>query len=371
MNPPSASPATLLIVEDNPVVRFGVAHLLRAAGFDVLEAGDGGEGLRLAAERRPDLVLMDVLLPDGNGVDFCRAIKRAGAEGGPLVVLLSSIDISPAQQAGGLEAGADGYIARPVENRELLARVQAMLRLRAAEEALRRGRDELEQRVAERTAELRALSLKLVEVQETERRFLARELHDDFGQRLTGAKMVLEMALRECGNPAAPGRAKVEEALGVIGELLAKVRQLSLDLRPQLLDDLGLVIALEWHLRRFEQQTGLPVQFKRGPLPGRPAPALETAAFRIAQEALTNVARHARARAATVRLWLADGRLAVQVEDNGAGFDAEAALAARASTGLAGMRERAVLLGGSFTLDSAPGAGTRLTAELPWAVTAS
>lgn len=364
-----ALPARILLVDDNPVVLFKVAHVLSGAGYTVIEARTGTEGLALARSERPDLILLDVRLPDINGIEVCRRLKASPETSRLFVVMLSEKETSAESQAGGLEAGADSYIARPIENRELIARIQAMLRIQQAEAALRLAQAELEQRVAERTAELsqanaalRAMSLRLVEVQEKERRFVAHELHDQLGQTLTGLKLVLEMSLK----PTNPSQAEsFAEALRLIDDLMERIRRLSVDLRPHMLDDLGLVPALEWHFRRFGKQTGIQVQLKRTATFSRlPAP-IETAAYRIVQEALTNVARHSGAKEAGVRLWADDERLRVQVEDRGKGFNAEQALAARNSTGLAGMRERAELLGGEFTLESSPGSGTLITVELP------
>lgn len=218
--------------------------------------------------------------------------------------------------------------------------------------------------VAAGREQLRALSLRLVEVQEAERRFVAHELHDEIGQVLTGLKLTLQRAGRAVTGSLDPTHA---EAIAIVDDLMQRVRQLSLDLRPQMLDDLGLLPALDWLFKRCFNQTGLRVQFKHTALSDRLAPALETAVFRIVQEALTNVARHAGVKEATVRLWHDEPNrtLGVQVQDTGAGFDVPRAFAARTSIGLAGMRERATLLGGQFTLDSAPGHGTRLTVELP------
>ncbi len=365
-------PAKILIVDDNPMVLFAMAHLLKAEGFEVREAKNGEECLALARAESPDLLLLDVMLPDINGVELCRRLKAAPETGQLFVVLLSSIEISSHSQIAGLEAGADGYITRPIENRELVARVQAMLRIRRAEAALRRAHDELEKRVAERTGELsqandtlKALSLRLVDVQEAERRFLARELHDEIGQTVTCLKLVLETALRP--EDAAP-RQGYDEALGLINDLIDKVRQLSLNLRPQMLDDLGLMTALEWHINRYQKQTGITVQFRHTPMPERLASRLETALYRIVQEALTNVARYAKVKEVTVRLWANAGRAGVQVEEAGAGFDVAAVQERRASSGVFGMRERAELLGGEFTLESSPGHGTCVTVELPMAL---
>nr|NIN99224.1 histidine kinase [Anaerolineae bacterium]NIQ82060.1 histidine kinase [Anaerolineae bacterium] len=201
-----------------------------------------------------------------------------------------------------------------------------------------------------------------VEVQEAERRYIARELHDEIGQLLTGLKLTLDMCVR---SPADEVGTNLDEAREVVNELITRGRELSLVLRPSMLDDLGLLHALLWHLERYTTQTGIRVSFKHTGLEGRFASEVETAAYRIVQEALTNVARHADVDEVTVRLWVDQDTLSVQIEDQGTGFEPEIALTASASSGLSGMQERAVLLGGHLTVESAPGAGTRLTAELP------
>lgn len=206
------------------------------------------------------------------------------------------------------------------------------------------------------------LSQRLVTIQEEERRYLARELHDEVGQILTGLKLILEMSLRL---PPEEGRANVQEAQKLVGELMSKVRQISLDLRPGMLDDLGLLPALLWYFERYTMQTQVQVRFIHRGLENRFATEVETAAYRIVQEALTNVARHAGVQEVYVNVWADAGILSVEIEDHGAGFDAAAALAANLSSGLAGMGERARLLGGGLTLESNVGDGTRVIAHLP------
>lgn len=361
--------AKLLVVDDNPVVLLAFSELLRSAGLNVLEARNGAQALQLARQHLPDLVLLDVVLPDINGVELCRQFKADPDLKSLFVVLLSSSETSTDSKVTGLEAGADGYIARPIENPELLARVQALLRIHQAETALRRAQVQLEARVEERTAELaranaalRAMSLRLVEVQEEERRAVARELHDEAGQILTGLKMAIDQALRDA---PATMHTRLNDAVELSNQLVGLVRNLSLKLRPQMLDDLGLLVALEWHFKRYTKQTGIAVDFRRTALPQRLPSRLESAIFRIAQEALTNVARHARVNTVIVRLWQDTERVGLQVADEGAGLDVEKALAAHNSTGLSSMKERAELLGGEFTLESKPGQGARLTVELP------
>ncbi len=209
---------------------------------------------------------------------------------------------------------------------------------------------------------LHSLSRQLLGVQEAERRHIARELHDEIGQSLTGLKLLLAMGARL---PSDAARVKMNESLTLVDTLMDKVHGLSLDLRPTMLDDLGLLPALLSHFERYTAQAGVCVTFEHNGLNRRFAPEVETAAYRIVQEALTNVARHAQVSQAAVRVWVDQSGLYVQIEDQGPGFDAEAVLAAHASSGLAGMRERAVLLGGELSVMSAPGTGTQVLAELP------
>ncbi len=211
---------------------------------------------------------------------------------------------------------------------------------------------------------LQALSTRLVEVQEAERRHIARELHDEIGQILTGLKLLIEAGTFT--HDVTRVHATLKEAQALVNELMNRVRNLSLGLRPTSLDDLGLVPALRWHFERYIAQTGVQVVFKHIGIEGRRfAPQVETTVYRVVQEALTNVARHANVDHVTVRLWADEETIEVQIEDLGSGFDPDAVLSGGTSGGLSGMYERVALLGGRLTVESRPGAGTRVTAEIP------
>jgi PAS domain S-box-containing protein len=247
-----------------------------------------------------------------------------------------------------------------------------------AEEALQRARSELEQRVRERTRELasanhslRRLSRQVLEVQETERRRIARELHDEIGQALTGVKMMLETAsLRNDarGPKEAAGIPPLFEERALIEDTLNRVRDLSLDLRPAMLDSLGLLPTLLWRFETYTRQTSIQVEFHHTRLDQRFAADIETGAYRIVQEALTNVARHAEVDVVRVQAKATKDKLRIFVIDEGRGFEANEAIAAGLSTGLASMRERATLLGGAFLVSSTPDAGTTIEVELPLSV---
>lgn len=208
------------------------------------------------------------------------------------------------------------------------------------------------------------LSHQLLTVQENERRHIARELHDEVGQILTGLKFLLDIS---ANLPAPKIKANLVKAQELVGDLMDRVDELSLNLRPAMLDDLGLLPTLLWHFERYSQQTSIEVKFNHRALEERRfAPEVETAAYRIVQEALTNVARYAQASEVMVQIWAREGTLALQIEDEGVGFDPDAPpLADETSSGLSGMRERAALLGGELAIESTPGIGTCVTAQLP------
>jgi PAS domain S-box-containing protein len=234
------------------------------------------------------------------------------------------------------------------------------VRVTAIRDLTERRRSEVLQR--EYTTRLQSLSRRLLEVQEQERAFLSRELHDEIGQILTG----LLFTLGACDRQDAEGlRQALRQARELVGDLAARVHDLSLRLRPTMLDDLGLLPALLWLLDRYTAQTQVRVCFTHRGLDRRFARQAETGAYRIVQEALTNVARHAGVAEASVEIVLDADTLRLHIEDRGTGFDPEAVLASGVCCGLAGMRQRAALLGGKLEITSRPGAGTQLSASWP------
>jgi signal transduction histidine kinase len=213
---------------------------------------------------------------------------------------------------------------------------------------------------------LQVLSRRLVEVQETERRHLARELHDELGQTLTLVQLNLQVVLQSPGTDALAPR--LTESLEAVARALEQVHDISLNLRPSILDDLGLEPALRWYTERQAALVGLQAGFHADRLDQRLDPVIETECFRVSQEALTNVVRHARAKTVTVELRKEEGQLHLRVRDDGIGFEVAATRekAVRgASLGLLSMEERAALAGGGLEFKSTPGQGTEVHAWFP------
>jgi PAS domain S-box-containing protein len=213
-------------------------------------------------------------------------------------------------------------------------------------------------------AELRNLAGRLQNVREEERAAIAREIHDELGQALTGIKMDLKWLERLLPLESVPARERLASVYSLIGNTVQSVRQLATSLRPGVLDDFGLVAALEWQAREFTTRTGIACDFTElsEELPLDPAHA--TALFRIFQETLTNVARHAEATQVNARLHYEHNNLHLQIHDNGKGISADEIKNSR-SLGLVGMRERALLLGGKFSIEGGPGMGTTIDVQIP------
>jgi signal transduction histidine kinase len=216
--------------------------------------------------------------------------------------------------------------------------------------------------LARRQSDLAALSARLMSAQEEERRKLSRELHDEFGQSLTAVNAHLWLIERHPPADAAGLSARTAEARALVSRTLSAMRELSQLLRPAVLDQFGLVPSLDDHLKAFAERHRIAVSFSADGLPDRLPPEVETALYRITQEALTNVARHAQAKRVRVALAAREGELRLDVEDDGVGFPARGA-GTRPGTGLIGIRERVRALGGTVVFQS--GKGARLRVRVP------
>ncbi|MCV2355830.1 response regulator [Paucibacter sp. B2R-40] len=350
MTPPS--PPRILIVEDEHIVARDLQQQLEELGYATVgHAVCGEQGLAMATELRPDLVLMDIQLSGTHdGIEAAQQIRATLAL--PVVFLTAFAADEVLARAKLTEPF--GYILKPFTERELRTVLEMALYKHQAERGL-----------AEGAAQLRALSRRVLEVQETERRRLALELHDELGQSLTAIKINLQSQARfRSISPEALGL----ENIRIVDDALQQVRRLAMALRPSMLDDLGLAPALRWLAEQAAMRSGYELQFQALMPALRLAPEIETTFFRIAQEALTNVARHAQASQLEVVLQQSDEDLVMSINDNGRGFDPQASrglAVAGASLGLLGMQERAMLIGASLIVEASPGHGCMLLLSCP------
>jgi PAS domain S-box-containing protein len=308
---------------------------------------------RIAADGRPrvvyDLSATDVSRIEGLPPELL-ALLRGSMLGTPLQVEGRVIGVlSVASAEPGRFTEEDLRLLQVVADR-----VAPSIERCRLDEAMRASREQL-----------KALSRRLLTAQEEERRRLAVELHDELGQILTAVKINLESLERQSGAAATP--AHLRDAITSVDRATETVRDLALHLRPSVLDDLGLPAAVRWYVDRFARSAGVEAHLSIDAIPDL-SPEVQTACFRVAQEALTNVTRHAQARNVWVDLCLRAEGLELRVRDDGIGFDAGAAMELAiggASMGLLGMQERVALLRGEYKLSSSPGGVTEVWARFP------
>jgi signal transduction histidine kinase len=345
------SKAKILLVDDEPKSLFALQELLSTLGENLMIAQSGEEALRLALKNDFAVILLDVRMPGMDGFETAKMIRsRERSRATPIIFLTAAAD-EMTSMFRGYEVGAVDYLMKPVVPEILKSKVAVFVELHRKSERLRESEDKL-----------RRLAAHLISVREEERAHIAREIHDELGQVLTGLKMEvtwLAKRLRE-----QPLLEKTDSMCKLIDSTVQTVRKIATGLRPEMLDDMGLVAAIGWQAKEFQKRTGIRCRAK---LPGEGTKLdidVSTTAFRIFQEILTNVARHSRATRVDIDLDVDDAQVRLEVADNGVGI-AEGELNGRKSLGLLGMHERALLFGGEVTISGAPGHGTRVSVVIP------
>jgi len=226
------------------------------------------------------------------------------------------------------------------------------------------ARKNTEEQLKQSHEEMRQLASRLQEIREEERASMAREIHDELGQQLTGLKMDISWLTKKLVPREEHIDNKLKSITELLNETIVKVRKLATELRPSILDDVGLAEAMEWQSTEFEKRSGIQVLFSATGPPIVIPVNISIGLFRIYQESLTNVARHAEASKVSSSLAITDHELALSITDNGKGFD-PAAIGHKKTLGLLGMKERTVMMGGSYTIKSHPGKGTTVCISVP------
>lgn len=366
----------ILIIDDMPSNLGLVVSLLENQGCRVSIAQDGDEGLQRAGLLQPDLILLDAMMPGIDGFETCRRLKRQVATCDIPVIFMTALT-TPEHKVSGFQAGAVDYVTKPLQMEEVLARIETHLKLRAAQRALEAQNAELEKRVAERTAELavrerelesshqkiRELSAHRERAREDERKRIARELHDELGQMLTALRMDIMMLSPRFGAGAPGLEERADYMIRLVDNTIQTVRDVVSMLRPSALD-MGIGPALEWLRADFVRYTGIGCEVVVPEHPIRLEEEQSLAVFRIVQESLTNVARHAHATRVNLSFGMEAGNYLLEVRDNGVGFDAKE-VAAKNTFGLLGMRERVLGLCGTMSMSSEDGKGAILRVVFP------
>ena len=346
-----ASKAKILLVDDEPKSLYALQELLSTLGENLMTAQSGEEALRHALKNDFAVILLDVRMPGIDGFETAKLIRnRERSRLTPIIFLTAAAD-EMTSMFRGYEVGAVDYLMKPVVPEILKSKVSVFVELHRKSERLRESEDKL-----------RRLAAHLISVREEERAHIAREIHDELGQVLTGIKMEVGWLQKRLKEPQL--LEKTESMSKLIDSTVQTVRKIATGLRPEMLDDMGLVAAIGWQAKEFQKRTGIRCRVKLPPETTKLDIDVSTTAFRIFQEILTNVARHSRATRVDIDLGVTEEQVSLEVHDNGVGIS-ESDLNGRKSLGLLGMHERALLFGGEVNISGAPGHGTRVSVVIP------
>lgn len=346
----TSSAATILIVDDEIQNRKLLEVLLRPEGYVTLCAANGEEALASIAQRAPDLILLDIMMPGMDGYEVAGILKANPATSDiPIIMVTAQIDRSA--RLAGLNAGAEDFLTKPVDRAELWLRVRNLLRLK---DALQQSKNSLLQLLTHRE-----------QIKEEERKRIAREIHDDLGQNLLALRIDISIlhARTSNGHPRLHKRASM--LLNTLDATIKSVKSIINGLRPFELE-LGLQAAVEWQLKGFERTSGVACELSiiEAALAYPMGEEQTLTIFRILQEALSNIARHSHATKVAVTLSRNDRTFSMTVKDNGVGIYPRDRRKTNAF-GIMGIKERMSSLGGELIIDSSDGNGTVLSIFIP------
>jgi len=351
----------ILLLEDNPMDVALIEHQLSATGRKIsLTSIETRESFEAELNRRPPhLILSDYSLPAFDGTAALEIAKRL-TPGVPFIFVTGTMGEEVAIDM--LKQGATDYV---LKNR--LARLTPAVNRALSESAQRREHEQAEEKLQRSHDQLRALTGHLQFVREEERTRIAREVHDELGQALTGLRLDLSWLSGKFHGGRAPQR-KIKTMSAQIDATIQAIRRIATELRPGVLDNLGLAAAIEWQAADFQERTGIRCTLAIEVTERMWEREFSTACFRIFQETLTNIIRHANATEVVVRLFQDDNDLLLTVHDNGRGITDKEIIHA-GSIGLMGMTERAAQAGGAVSFTGVSGQGTTVTLRVPLAAT--
>jgi signal transduction histidine kinase len=349
---------SILIVDDVSMNVEIIAAQLEKRGYVALVARSGLEAVERAESAHPDLILLDVVMPGIDGFETCRRLKQRDATRDIPVVFMTALTATD-DKIEGFRVGAVDYVTKPINAEEVATRVETHLKLDALRRRQAAQNWQLREEIAAREQEMRS---KREEAREDERKHIARELHDELGQHLSAIRLELSFVRMRWGTDNPELREKVQSVQETIDGVIGLVRDLVARLRPVVLD-MGIASALEWLICEFRTSSEVTCDLQVDEQVTDLDPWQTSTVFRLVQESLTNIGRHAHARKVQVSLQRQSVAYVLSVSDDGLGFDPTKI--GIKSLGLQGMRERAEMLGGQLDLRTRPGNGTSIIVTFP------
>jgi signal transduction histidine kinase len=360
--------ASILIVDDDPANVLALKEVLGSPASRLVTAHSGEQALRHVLEEDFAAILLDVRMPGIDGFTTAKLIRDRKRSRHTPIIFMTAAQEDLASMFRGYRAGGVDYIVKPIVPEVLRSKLAVFVGLHDMNRILSAELGERalsEQRLRASEEKLRALAAHLQSIREEERIRIAREVHDDLGQVLTGLKFDIASFTRNYEGDRAAARAEKAAGLNAtIDRIISAVRRISSGLRPEVLDEIGLAAAFDWQAREFQRRTGIRCQLNIAPDFNEPDKERATALFRIFQELLTNVARHANATKVTATLDSNPSALTLVVTDNGRGIRDEE-IESRRSLGFLGLRERVLAFGGTIEATGEEAKGTCIAVTVP------
>ncbi len=357
----SAVPVNILMVDDQPAKLLSYEAILRDLNENLIKVSSGREALDYLLKTDIALILLDVSMPDIDGFELANLIRQHPRYQTIAIIFISGVHLTDVDRIQGYKRGAVDYISVPVVPELLRAKVSVFVELYRKTRDLEAANNNL------CTAEenLHRLTSRLVQVQDAERRRVARDLHDGLGQYLVGIKMGIAQFARSLANDPASQKGLSEVSI-LLEQAITETRTISHLLHPPLLDEIGLESALAVYTDGFAKRSGIAVSIEMAPHMGRLDSDAETALFRVVQECLLNVHRHSKSATANITLSRENGEIKLQVSDEGVGMITNQDPDGKGlGVGLLGMRERIRQLDGKLEIISEKGKGTMVVATIP------
>ncbi len=407
----------VLAIDDNNDNLVALSATLRISMPEaaVITATKGEVGIELAVQERPDVILLDIIMPGMDGYEVCGKLKELDSVKHIPIIMLTAARTDAESKIKALDLGADTFLTKPIEEAELMAQIKAMLRIKKSEDILRNEKDYLDEVIKERTKnleqeivkrietendlrsslndveigkraslnlmedlqlevsektsaqkgleksklQLRELNIHAQNIRENERTEISREIHDVICQALTALKFDLSWIQKYAEITNEEVLTKIAGMNKLIDETTSSVQRISTELRPGILDDLGLTYALDWQCNEFAKRTEIKCSLKLTPQDISISEKISVGLFRVVQESLTNVARHAKATKVEVSLSKTDNKVELKIIDNGIGINEESTKDPK-SLGLLGITERVYSINGEVSFSGKKDIGTEV-----------
>jgi signal transduction histidine kinase len=354
----------ILIVDDNSTNLLYLEIILRNIPAKLVKALSGSEALQLVKDMELSLAILDVQMPEMNGYELAVHLNEDRAENKVPIIFLTANFPENSRVLEGYKAGAVDYIVKPLNEVILISKIKIFLEMywqkqRIIDDTEKLKISEEETRVAkEKVEELNQYLIKAIEEERTQ---ISLQVHDELGQAMTALKMDLNWVKQNLKDPDTAAN-KIDKMIGMTNQVIRRVQRISAELHPGVLDDLGLIAAVEWYCEEFTERTGIPCLLFLGDSEPE-SKSLNLALFRIIQESLTNVIRHAQASKISIQLAI-EPEVSLIISDNGVGIPPEK-LDSGKSFGLIGMRQRIAQCGGTIEFSGSEGNGTSVIVYAP------